>query len=194
MRKILSLLVASGICLSVSAQTFNDIAQKKDDKGFLFSIPIKAKCNMQVNISPLANKYNVATCSKECFSSNKGVNKALKGSNHRLLYNSKLRLGFLFSETYDDMSLGAKIYKISGEDFKELCDLPFAAYTSENGERMNYNNILPYISVIRSGERILMFFNTPIVVKNPNQSDEEILESKDFYFELSDKGFIMKKY
>lgn len=112
----------------------------------------------------------------------------------KLLYNNKLQEGFLFIEPCKELKEGCKIYYINPKKVSFLCELPFAAYTSENGERMNYNSILPYISIIRSSQRTLLFFNTPIVVINPNSPQEQVLESKNFYHILQKDSFLMQEY
>lgn len=115
-------------------------------------------------------------------------------SQSKLLYNNKLQEGFLFMEPCKELKEGCKIYSITSKKVSFLCELPFAAYTSENGERMNYNSILPYISIIRSSQRTLLFFNTPIVVIYPNSPQEQILESKNFYHILQKDSFLMQEY
>lgn len=112
----------------------------------------------------------------------------------KLLYNNKLQEGFLFIEPCKELKEGCKIYSITSKKVSFLCELPFAAYTSENGERMNYNSILPYISIIRSSQRTLLFFNTPIVVIYPNSPQEQVLESKNFYHILQKDSFLMQEY
>lgn len=112
----------------------------------------------------------------------------------KLLYNNKLQEGFLFMEPCKELKEGCKIYSITSKKVSFLCELPFAAYTSENGERMNYNSILPYISIIRSSQRTLLFFNTPIVVIYPNSPQEQVLESKNFYHLLQKDSFLMQEY
>lgn len=178
----------------VFSQTFSDISCKKEDGIQTYSIALNAKSFLELSLQENTASFVAKTSTQEVFNETIHFAQQHKGFNTKLLYNQKLRTGFFFIEAYDDMSLGAKVYKIIGDKISEISFLPFAAYTSENGERMNYNNILPYISIINSGARTLMFFNTPLFVLNPNQSNEEILNSKDYYFELYSLGFVIKKY
>ena len=117
-----------------------------------------------------------------------------KENTYMLLYNSKLQEGYLFVEPCKDMSEGCSIYSIKKENLFFLQQFSFAAYNSKNGERMNYNSILPYISIIRSGQRTLLFFDTPIVVFQPNSPQEQILESNTFYHILQKDGFEIRYY
>lgn len=138
------------------------------------------------------NKICLHTPGKEPIT--KPFNVITEKSLTKLLYNNKLQEGFLFIEPCKELKEGCKIYHINSKSISFLGELPFSAYTSENGERMNYNSILPYISVIRSGQRTLLFINTPIVVIYPNSPQEQILESKSFYHLLQQDYFLMQEY
>ncbi|MDO5760065.1 MAG: hypothetical protein Q4Q06_03470 [Bacteroidota bacterium] len=122
------------------------------------------------------------------------INICKEKSTCKLLYNNKLKEGFLFVEPSKEIKEGCNVYHIKNKSIISLGYLSFAAYTSENGERMNYNSILPYISVIRSDKRTLLFFNTPIVVFFPNSTKEQILESKNFYHTLENNTFVLQNY
>lgn len=112
----------------------------------------------------------------------------------KILYSSKLKKGFLIVEKHRDLSYGCSIFRIDKDSLSYMCEFPFAAYTSENGDRMNYNNILPYISIICSDKRVLLFMNTPMVVEYPNETGEQIKETSLFYHILKDGGFEMRTY
>ncbi|MBQ9253361.1 MAG: hypothetical protein IJ180_01145 [Bacteroidales bacterium] len=194
MNKLLILFLSIFFVFVVSAQTFKEIPCSFTDGTYSFALPTAKQCSVEIKMQLDKKRMEINSCSSVIKQSSLPIEENIKGCHTKLLYSPKIKLGFLFCEFYNDMSLGVKVYKLDGEKVSEISELPFVAYTSENGERMNYNSILPYLSIIRSGARTLMFFNNPISVMNPNKKEEQILESKDFYFELSSQGFELKKY
>ena len=186
MRYLFSFILLCCACLGIKGQNFNNIDCISIDKDRY------AVANIEISVSKeMISVYSAKSKAliKEISTSSNG-----KELNHKLLYNNKLQQGFLFLEKHAELSEGCSIYKIEKGDVRYLCDFPFAAYTSENGERMDYNNILPYLSVIRSDKRTLLFINTPMIVSYPNSPKEEILETKSFYHILTDKGFELRNY
>ncbi len=184
MRYLFSCLFLCLVCFGTKGQSFDNISPVGQSQ---YTI-----ANTDIRIS----KDRIYICSSKDKNLKKQIPVSLdnKEFRHRLLYNSKLQQGFLFIEKHSALSEGCQIYRIDKGNVNYLCEFPFAAYTSENGERMNYNSILSYLSVIRSDKRTLLFINTPMVVLYPNSPQEEILETKTFYHQLSNNGFELRKY
>ena len=186
MRYLLSFILLCCACLGLRGQNFNNIEHlsTSNDRYAVANMEISV-CSEKISVYSSKNKALI----EEIPFSSKG-----KGINHKLLYSNKLQQGFLFLEKHSELSEGCSIYKIEKGDIRYLCEFPFAAYTSENGERMDYNNILPYLSVIRSDTRTLLFINTPMIVSWPDSPKEEILETKHFYHILTNNGFELRNY
>ena len=60
----------------------------------------------------------------------------------------------------------------------------FLEETDENG-RMNYNSILPFVSIVKVSDRIIFSFETPLVVIYPGMSEEATLNGRDVYYTYS---------
>lgn len=186
MKYLFSFILLCCAYLGIKGQNFNSVECVATDEN-KYSVT-----NIEISISK--EKISVYSIKDKTLINQIPTSSNGKEVNHKFLYNKKLQQGFLFLEKHTDLSEGCDIYKVEKGDIKYLCEFPFAAYTSENGERMNYNNILPYLSVIHSDKRTLLFINTPIVVSYPNSPKEEILETKSFYHILTDKGFELRNY
>lgn len=52
---------------------------------------------------------------------------------------------------------------------------------------MNYNSILPYISIVNTTEKTYFSFEVPLVVLNPGGQDERIIEGNKIHYTLSNK-------
>lgn len=173
------------LCNKSHSQSFTNIKSEKKVNSEVYHL---GKFDLTIFDN---NKIFLHTVDKK---ETKQFNIITEQSLNKLLYNNKMQEGFLFIEPCKELKEGCKIYHVNSKNISFLGELPFSAYTSENGERMNYNSILPYISVIRSGQRTLLFFNTPIVVIYPNSPQEQILESKNFYHLLQQDYFLMQEY
>jgi hypothetical protein len=60
-----------------------------------------------------------------------------------------------------------------------------AAYTKGEDGRMNYNSILPFVSIVKVSDRIIFSFETPLVVIYPGFSEEATLNGRDVYYTYS---------
>ncbi|MDD2530123.1 MAG: hypothetical protein PHN41_02725 [Bacteroidales bacterium] len=97
----------------------------------------------------------------------------------------KSKFSFLLINNYYDFSLGADLYIIENGEFSFIGTLSIGAYNSIEGERMNYNSILPYISIVHTTEKTYFSFETPLVVLNPGSQDERIIEGNKIHYTLS---------
>ncbi|MBP1646385.1 MAG: hypothetical protein H6Q16_1963 [Bacteroidetes bacterium] len=99
----------------------------------------------------------------------------------------KSKVSFLLINNYYDFSLGADLYVIENGQFTFVGTLSIGAYNSIGGENMNYNSILPYISIVNTTEKTYFSFEVPLVVLNPGGQDERIIEGNKIHYTLSNK-------
>lgn len=118
----------------------------------------------------------------------------LNRTQFKLFFNTKTYVGYFFKEKHSDFSLGCDLYKIETNDIKKLQTFLVAAYTNENNQRMDYNSILPYISIIQAGQRTILSFECPLIVINPDMMSETIEKAKDIYGLIVEDKIEIKKY
>jgi hypothetical protein len=58
---------------------------------------------------------------------------------------------------------------------------------------MNYNSILPFISIVKISDRIIFSFETPLVVVHPGLSEETTMNGRDIYYTYSKSKLQMFK-
>lgn len=97
----------------------------------------------------------------------------------------KSKVSFLLINNYYDFSLGADLYVIENGQFNFVGTLSVGAYNSIGGGNMNYNSILPYISIVNTTEKTYFSFEIPLVVLNPGGQDERIIEGNKIHYTLS---------
>ncbi|MBQ7985232.1 MAG: hypothetical protein IJ250_06315 [Bacteroidales bacterium] len=90
-------------------------------------------------------------------------------------------VSYVFVEKRSDISLGCDLYKTENAVKTPMSFFSVAAYTKDESGRMNYNSILPYISIIQAGQRTVLSIDCPLIVLNPDRADEKIIESKNLY-------------
>ncbi|MCK9163062.1 MAG: hypothetical protein WCR29_01420 [Bacteroidales bacterium] len=102
--------------------------------------------------------------------------------------NSKLNFAYLIINNYLDITLGAEVYLIDNNyQFIFLGHLPVGAYNSIGDKKMNYNSILSYLSIFYTKEKTYFSFEVPLVVLNPGEITEQIVESKKIHYTLVDR-------
>ena len=111
---------------------------------------------------------------------------------YKVLNNKKLNTSLVFIETFNDISLGCEVIQVKNGQINNIGKMFVASYTKDNGERMNYNSILPYLSIYKTSNQTFIFFETPLVVINPNESDEKIVKGKEVYYLISPEGINLK--
>lgn len=99
----------------------------------------------------------------------------------------KSKVSFLLINNYYDFSLGADLYVIENGQFSFVGTLSIGAYNSIDGQKMNYNSILPYISIVNTTDKTYFSFEIPLVVLNPGGQDERIIEGNKIHYTLSNK-------
>lgn len=83
--------------------------------------------------------------------------------------------------------MGAEVYLINKDyQFIFLGHLPIGAYNCIGDQKMNYNSILSYLSIFYTKEKTYFSFEVPLVVINPGQTTEQIVESKKIHYTLTD--------
>lgn len=84
-----------------------------------------------------------------------------------------------------DYSIGCDVVSIKNNNYQYLGELSVAAYTKDENGRMNYNSILPFVSIVKVSDRIIFSFETPLVVIYPGMSEEATLNGRDVYYTYS---------
>ncbi|MDR0789760.1 MAG: hypothetical protein LBO06_03080 [Bacteroidales bacterium] len=111
---------------------------------------------------------------------------------YAFFYNTKLKEGFLFMEKHLDYSRGCEVFRFNSKGLTHIGQMPVAAYT-KNGKSMDYNSILPYISIVSAFNRIIMSFETPLLVLNPSTRAEEIKESNEVFYTLENGNLTIRQ-
>ncbi len=90
-------------------------------------------------------------------------------------------ISYVFAENHSDVSLGCEVWRVENSVKTPMNFFAIAAYTKDNSGRMNYNSILPYISICQAGKRTILSFECPLIVLYPERANEKICESKKLY-------------
>ncbi len=101
---------------------------------------------------------------------------------YRIFANQKEKRAFLLVNRTNEVSFGCDIFMIEPNRAVFCGFLPVAAYTKDPNGRMDYNNIVPYISIIRVSDRYLFAFETPLIVLYPSGEQEEILNGRNISY------------
>lgn len=101
---------------------------------------------------------------------------------------------YLLVEQRSDISLGCKVYRLDANNKISMNDFCVAAYTKDESQRMNYNCILPYISICQSGNRIILSFECDFIVMNPDKMNEKIINTTSLYGIIGENGIELKRF
>lgn len=96
--------------------------------------------------------------------------------------NAKEKRAVVLLNRRAEVSLGCDMFIINGKGGIFCGSIPVAAYTKTDKGRMDYNSILPYISIIRVSNRYVLSFETPLVVLYPFGDREEILNGRSIFY------------
>ena len=105
-----------------------------------------------------------------------------KGGKARLFGNAKEKRAVVLLNRRAEVSLGCDMFIIDGKGGIFCGSIPVAAYTKTDKGRMDYNSILPYISIIKVSNRYVLSFETPLVVLYPFGDREEILNGRSIFY------------
>lgn len=103
----------------------------------------------------------------------------------KVYYNSKLKTFILLLDKKVDYSIGCDVVSIKNRNYQYIGEMSVAAYTKDENGRMNYNSILPFVSIVKVSDRIIFSFETPLVVIYPGMSEEATLNGRDVYYTYS---------
>ncbi len=98
--------------------------------------------------------------------------------------NAKEKKAILFINKAEAVSLGCEMFVIERHKATFCGFIPVAAYTKDPDGRMDYNNIIPYISIVKVAKRYLLAFETSLIVLYPSGDQEEILNGRDVSYSL----------
>ncbi|MDR1848311.1 MAG: hypothetical protein LBR17_09410 [Bacteroidales bacterium] len=108
-------------------------------------------------------------------------------------YNAKLKEGFLFVHKQLEFSKGCEVFHIDKNGLTHSGNLPVAAYNKLN-KTMDYNSILPYISIVKVSNRIILSLETPLLVLHPDTREEQIITSKNISCIFKNNSFEIQNY
>ena len=109
-----------------------------------------------------------------------------------LFYNNKQKEGIFFIDKHLDYNRGCEVYLLNSKGLTHLGQMPVAAYT-KNGKSMDYNSILPYISIVSAFNRVIVSFATPLLVLNPSARAEQIKANNEIFYTLENGIFSMRE-
>src|SRR5574344_2883453 len=180
---------------------------------FLFALMICAALHSQafltIKVTQHGNEYSFfinKTCYRALFSTNSDTHKPkiVFSGNASLNYNSiysdatldfsvfrckKANLTYMIIHNYADMSRGCDIFLLDKNTYTYIAHLNVAAYTRIGNEKMNYNSILPYLSIVNTTQKVYFSFEVPLIVLNPGESDERVLEGSKLHYTLENNMF-----
>jgi len=181
---------------------------------FLFALMICATLHSQAFLTIKVTQYGNEssffinnTCYRALFSVNSETHKPkiVFSGNASLVYNSiysdatldfavftcpKASLTYLFVHNYADMSRGCDIFLLKNNTYSFIGHLNVAAYTRNDNNKMDYNSILPYISMVNTTQKVYLSFEVPLVVINPGEGEERVLEGKTLHYTIENNNLI----
>lgn len=111
----------------------------------------------------------------------------------KVYYNIKLKTFILLADKKVDYNLGCDVLMIKNKKSQHIGEMSVAAYTKDENGRMNYNSILPFVSIVKISDRIIFSFETPLVVIYPGLSEEATLNGRDVYYTYSNSKLQISK-
>ncbi|MBR1774031.1 MAG: hypothetical protein IJ759_00745 [Bacteroidales bacterium] len=138
-------------------------------------------------------------CSAQMYSVKDSVND--KGQQCKIFtYTAKAKgqknknISYVFIENRSDISLGCEVYRLDNGEKTFMDYFAVASYTKDESGRMNYNSILPYISICQAGKRTILSFECPLIVINPDKLSEKIVETKNLYGKVTENAIEITNY
>lgn len=184
MRKLLLfILIITASTISVFPQAFNKIPIEKKDKEAVFTLN-KEKCRANFEVDKETRRPKITFTSKNTYFT---YNSIFQDSqlDFDIFSNPKSNISYLLINNYFDMTRGADLYVIENNQFRYIGNLNVGAYNKVGEEKMNYNSILPYLSIVYTTQKTYFSFEVPLVVLNPGQQDEQILEGNKIHYTLT---------
>lgn len=183
MKKLLLLIL---ILSSINAfsQAFYKIPIQRSENQAIFSINNESY-KAYFGINTQTRKPTITFTGKNTFTYNSIYQEA--ELEFDVFSNSKAGFSFLLVNNYYDHSLGADLYIIENRQFVYVGTLSIGAYNKIGNQKMNYNSILPYISIVNTTEKTYFSFEVPLVVINPGQQNEQIVEGSKIHYTLTNR-------
>lgn len=146
--------------------------------------------NTEYRIYRLSSKDSICISingkgSKTCLKINDFVHE-IGSDDEKLEYavfgNVKERRAIVLLNKRAEVSLGCDMFILDGQGGNFCGSIPVAAYTKTDKGRMDYNSILPYISIIKVSNRYVLSFETALIVLYPFGDREEILNGRSIFY------------
>jgi hypothetical protein len=179
---LLFLLILSST--NVFSQAFNKIPIQRKENQAIFSLN-KENYKAYFGINPQTRKPTITFSGKTNFTYNSIYQEA--ELEFEIFSNSQAGFSFLLVNNYYDYSLGADLYIIENGRFVFVGTLSVGAYNKIGNQKMNYNSILPYISIVNTTEKTYFSFEVPLVVINPGQQNEQIVQGSSIHYTLTNR-------
>lgn len=176
---LLSILFA----LSSNAQVFDRVVKEEAGKEILFSInKDEYKAVMGVNSEDRTPKIVFEGRSRFVYTS--GIQDAIL--DFEVFSHPKSNKAYFIVNSYKDFSQGAELFVFERGVFLRLGYISVASYLANKDGLMDYCSISKYITILEGSDRTYISFETPIIVLNPGQHDEEIKKGNEIYYTLKD--------
>lgn len=186
MRKLLTItlvLIITTTCLF--SQTLDKITMEKKPSEASFSLN-KEKYKAYFGVTDESRRPKIRFSGKTNFTYESEFQDAKL--DFEIFSNPKLNFSYLVINTYFGITMGAEVYLIDKDyQFIYLGHLPVGAYNCIGDEKMNYNSILSYLSIFYTKEKTYFSFEVPLIVLNPGETTEQIIESNKIHYTLVDR-------
>ena len=123
--------------------------------------------------------YRLSAKDSICISINGSSDEELE---YAVFGNAKEKRAIVLLNKRAEVSLGCDMFILDGQGGNFCGSIPVAAYTKTDKGRMDYNSILPYISIIKVSNRYVLSFETALVVLYPFGDREEILNGRSIFY------------
>lgn len=183
---IILLLIATSI--NLHSQSFNRIEKSENKDGISFKIN-KDIYLAKFGISSEARTPKLTISGKTNFIYKSNIQDAkleFEIFSHPLSNKS-----YLLINNYKDYSHGAEVFIINKDGIKSIGHINVAAYKKSDNNIMDYCNILNHITILETTQKTYISFETPLIVINPGQHDEEINHGNKIYYTI-ESGKIIK--
>ncbi len=165
-------------CLSLHAQySYTRIEAEKTTGSDLATYRLSERDSVRIGVSVEGGKA--------CFRINDFTHEFVDGSEkleYAVFGNGKEKRAVILLNKRAEVSLGCEMFMVDAKRAVFCGNIPVAAYTKTDKGRMDYNSILPYVSIVKVSNRYVLSFETPLVVLYPFGDREEVLNGRSIFY------------
>ncbi len=188
--RLLFLFFFLGLISNTYSQSFYKIEKKKNNNEISFKIN-KDEFIAKIGINSEARTPKINFSGKGNYTYNSLIQDAVL--DFEVFTNSKSNRAYLIINNYKEYSHGAELFLIEKGSFKHIGQICIAAYMLNEKEKMDYCSILKHITILETTQKTYISFETPLIVINPGQHDEEILKGNKLYYTLESGKLIQNR-